>query len=122
MNKRFTKSHEWIELEGRHGTVGITHYAQTELGDIVYAELPEVGKSVQAGEQVCTLESTKAASDVYTPVSGKITSVNEEAAKNPVLINEASESKGWLFRIELSDPKEINVLLSKTDYEHLYRS
>jgi len=119
MNKRFTKSHEWIEWEGRHGIVGITHYAQKELGDIVYAELPRVGETVNGGQQVCTLESTKAASDVYAPVSGKISAVNVEAANNPGLINEAAESKGWLFRIELSNPEETKALLSKAEYEHL---
>jgi glycine cleavage system H protein len=119
MSRRFTKSHEWLELDGGHGTVGITQYAQKELGEIVYAGLPKVGQSVQAGAQICVLESTKAAADVYSPVSGKITAVNEAVTQNPQLINQAPESTAWLFRIELSDPKEAKDLLSKADYERL---
>src|SRR5579863_8004988 len=117
MTKRFTKSHEWIELDGHKGTVGITNYAQKELGEIVYAQLPQVGQSVVLGGEVCVLESTKAAADVYSPVSGKITAVNEAVAQKPQLINQAAESSAWLFRIELSDPKETSHLLSKADYE-----
>ena len=119
MSKRFTKSHEWIEEQSRHGTVGITHYAQEELGEIVYAQLPKVGVTVHAGQEVCVLESTKAAADVYSPVSGKITAVNEAVATRPQLINEAPEAGGWLYRIELSDEKEMQALLSKADYEKM---
>ena len=121
MNRRFTKSHEWIELEGSHGLVGITQYAQKELGEIVYAQLPKVGQSIHAGGEICVLESTKAAADVYSPVSGKITAVNESVSAHPQLINQSPESKAWLFKIDLSDPKEVNALLSKADYENLIK-
>jgi glycine cleavage system H protein len=121
MNRRYTKSHEWIELDGSHGTVGITQYAQKELGEIVYAQLPTVGQSIHAGGEICVLESTKAAADVYCPVSGKITAVNESVASHPQLINQSPEAKAWLFRIELSNPKEASALLSKADYESLIK-
>ncbi len=121
MSRRFTKSHEWIELDGSHGTVGITHYAQKELGEIVYAQLPQVGQLVHAGGEICVLESTKAAADVYCPVSGKITAVNESVASHPQLLNQSPESKAWLFRIELLDPKEASALLSKVEYESLIK-
>ncbi len=119
--KKFTKSHEWIEVEGRHGTVGITHYAQKELGEIVYAQLPKVGQSIHVGGEACVLESTKAAADVYSPVSGKVIAINESVADRPQLLNEAPESTAWLFRLELSDPKEASALLSKADYEKLIK-
>jgi glycine cleavage system H protein len=119
MTKKFTPTHEWISLEGHQGTVGISRYAQKELGEIVYVQLPNVGQSLQAGEEVCVLESTKAAADVYSPVSGKITAVNEAVAQNPKLLNEAAESTAWLYKIDLKKPSEMNDLLSKSDYESL---
>jgi glycine cleavage system H protein len=122
MNRRFTKSHEWIELEGRKAKVGITHYAQKELGEIVYAQLPTVGQSVLAGEEVCVLESTKAAADVYSPVSGQIIAVNDSVVGHPHLVNKAPESTAWLFQIELSDPKEFDALLTKSAYESLIQA
>jgi glycine cleavage system H protein len=119
--KQYTKSHEWIEVEGRYAIVGITHYAQKELGEIVYAQLPKVGQSVQAGKEVCVLESTKAAADVYSPVSGKVIAINESVADRPQIINDAPETTAWLFRLEMSDPKEVSALLSKADYEKLIK-
>jgi glycine cleavage system H protein len=121
MTRRFTKSHEWIELDEKVGTVGITHYAQKELGEIVYVQLPAVDQEFQAGAEVCVLESTKAAADVYCPVSGKIIAINEALASNPQLINQSPEAKAWLFRIELSKPEEFTRLLSKSEYEHLIK-
>lgn len=119
MSKLYTKSHEWIRVEGKTGTVGITDYAQKELGEIVYAQLPQVGQTVVAGGEVCVLESTKAAADVYTPVSGRITAVNEAILRQPSLLNQFAESTAWLLRIELSNPDELKQLLSKSDYEKL---
>jgi glycine cleavage system H protein len=117
--KLFSKSHEWIEVNDKVGTVGITYYAQRELGEIVYVQLPKVGYTVKAGQEICVLESTKAAADVYSPVSGKVTAVNEAVVKEPELINRFPETQSWLFKIELSNPKELEGLLSFFDYEKL---
>jgi glycine cleavage system H protein len=116
---RFTESHEWILIDGDKGTVGITEYAQKELGEIVYIELPKVGQQVKMGEEVCVLESTKAAADVYAPVSGKIIAVNEGLQKKPSSINQSAQSSGWLFQIEISHPKECEHLLSASKYHSL---
>jgi glycine cleavage system H protein len=118
-HKLFTKSHEWIEVIGKIGTVGVTHYAQKELGEIVYAQLPKVGALVKAGQEICVIESTKAAADVYSPVSGKIVAINEVVVKEPEGINRFPEAQGWLFKIELSNPQELSALLSLFDYEKL---
>ena len=117
--KQFTKSHEWIEVVGRVGTVGITQYAQRELGEIVYVELPKVGTFAKAGSEICVLESTKAAADVYCPVSGQIIAIKETVVKEPELINRFPETQSWLFKIELSKPEEMEGLLSLFDYESL---
>lgn len=116
---RYTESHEWILIKDNVGTVGITDYAQHELGEIVYIELPKVGQKVKAGQETCVLESTKAAADVYAPVSGKIVAVNEELGKAPGSINKTAETVGWLFKIELAHPKEIDHLLTRTQYTAL---
>ncbi len=113
---RFSETHEWIHLEGSLGTVGITDFAQKELGEIVYVELPKIGQKVKAGSEICVLESTKAAADVYAPVTGKITAVNEGLRKIPSAINQYAETGGWLFKIQLDDPKELNRLMSRSDY------
>lgn len=118
-HKLFTKSHEWIEVIGKVGTVGITRYAQKELGEIVYVQLTEVGSVAKAGQEICVLESTKAAADVYSPVSGKVIGVNEAVVKEPELINRFPETQGWLFKLDLSHPEELNNLLSLSDYENL---
>ncbi len=112
---RYTESHEWISLEGNIGTVGITPYAQKELGNIVHVELPKIGQIIQAGEEACVLESTKAAVDVYSPVSGKIVAVN------PSFLETSSTLSGWLFRIELSQISEVDRLLSLSQYEDFYK-
>ncbi len=116
---RFTESHEWIQLKGNVGTVGITDYAQRELGEIVYIELPKVGRKVKMGEEICVLESTKAAADVYAPVSGKITAINEDLLKNASTINKGAETTSWLFQMEISDPKEVDSLLNRSEYQSL---
>ena len=113
---RYTESHEWLSLEGKVGTVGITDYAQKELGGIVYIQLPRMGQQVTAGEEIAVLESTKAAADIYSPVSGKIVEVNQALAKTPSLLNQAPETTGWLYRIDLSSPAEWDTLLSRKQY------
>jgi glycine cleavage system H protein len=116
---KFTQSHEWIDLKGSTGTVGVSHYAQKELGEIVNIQLPKIGQTVKAGGEIAVLESTKAAADVYSPVSGKITALNESLLSDPGLVNRSPESSGWLFRIELSHPNEVNKLLSREQYHAL---
>lgn len=114
----FTESHEWISLQSdkKIGSVGITDHAQKELGEIVFIELPRIGHRVKRGEEVAVLESTKAAADVYAPLSGKIVAVNEALRKDPSLLNRAPESTGWLFQIEITDPKELQNLLGREEY------
>src|SRR5688500_16653619 len=106
---KFTESHEWIEVHSNVGVVGITDYAQKELDDIVYIELPKVGKHVKAGEEAAVLESTKAAADVYSPVSGTIIEVNQSLVTASELVNRSPEKEGWLFKIKLSDPQELDI-------------
>lgn len=118
---KYTDSHEWVELEGSIGTVGVTFHAQKELGDIVFVELPSVSKSVKKGEEVAVLESTKAAADVYSPISGTILEVNEKLKDEASLINTAPEKEGWLYKIEISDPGELEALLDLTEYELLIK-
>lgn len=115
----FTESHEWVKLDGHVATVGITSYAQNELGEIVAIELPKVGQEVKAKEEVCVLESTKAAADVYSPVSGKIIAINSALKNDPSTINGHSETTGWLFQIELKSPKELESLMSGKEYRAL---
>lgn len=121
-NLRFTDSHEWIVLDGNQGTVGISQYAKEELGEIVALELPKVGQEIRAGEEVCVLESTKAAADVYAPVSGKIVAVNSKLVGNPHALNDRPEAEGWLFKVELSQLQEIDRLLSPSQYRTLIES
>ncbi|MCS6879597.1 MAG: glycine cleavage system protein GcvH [Geminicoccaceae bacterium] len=112
----YTKEHEWIRVEGGIATVGISEHAQEQLGDVVYVELPEVGREVAAGEPVAVVESVKAASDVYSPVSGRIVDVNRAIADNPALVNEDAEGAAWFFRIELADPSELGGLMNADAY------
>lgn len=115
---RYTPSHEWLRQESDGSlTVGITAHAQEELGDLVYVELPEVGRALKAGEACCVVESTKAASDVYAPVSGTITAANDSLPAAPERVNEAPFGDGWLFRIQPDDPKAFDALMSAADYD-----
>ncbi len=115
---RYTPSHEWLRQESDGSlTVGITEHAQNELGDLVYVELPEVGKALSAGEACCVVESTKAASDVYAPVAGTITAINEDLPGAPERVNEAPFGDGWLFRIKPDDASAFGKLLSAADYD-----
>ncbi|RKX42711.1 MAG: glycine cleavage system protein GcvH [Thermotogae bacterium] len=117
--KRFTKTHEWIQVENSVGTIGITEYAQEKLGDVVYADLPEVGKTVKKGEILLSLESVKAASDVYAPVSGKVVEVNAALEDKPEIVNKDAEGEGWLVKVEIIDPAELDDLLNEEDYKKL---
>lgn len=114
---RFSKDHEWVKVEGGVATVGITAYAQEQLGDVVFVELPAVGRKVKAGEEAAVVESVKAASEVYAPVSGEVTEVNGALADTPALVNEDAEGKGWFMKIRLADPKEIDALMDAAAYK-----
>ena len=117
MATRYTKDHEWIRLDGDVATVGITEHAQSALGDIVYVELPEIGRAVTKGGDAAVVESVKAASDVYAPASGAVVAVNESLDGSPATINEDAEGKGWFFRLKLSSPDELNELMSAEQYK-----
>ena len=117
MSTRYTKDHEWIRLDGDVATVGITEHAQEQLGDIVYVELPEIGKAVTKGGDAAVVESVKAASDVYSPASGEIVAVNDALGSTPGAINEEAEGKGWFFRLKLANPDELNELMSAEQYK-----
>lgn len=114
---KFLKSHEWVRADGDNkATVGISEHAQQLLGDLVYVELPSVGDTLEANTASAVVESVKAASDVYSPVSGTVTAVNEALADKPETINEDAFGEGWLYTVELSDPEQLNDLLSADDY------
>lgn len=113
---RYTKDHEWVRMDGDTATVGISDHAQNALGDVVFVDLPEIGREVSAGEAVAVVESVKAASDVYAPVSGRIVEVNSALAEDPGLINREPTGEGWFFRIEPRDPAEIGTLMDEAAY------
>ncbi|MCZ7662017.1 MAG: glycine cleavage system protein GcvH [Thermoleophilia bacterium] len=116
---KYHKEHDWARIEGEVAVFGITDYAQESLGDIVYIELPEVGTEVSAGASYAEVESVKAVSDVYAPLSGAIVEVNEEVIDAPETINESPYENGWLIKVKLSDPSEIDDLMSAEDYEEM---
>ena len=113
---QYAATHEWLRLDGADGTVGITDHAQAELTDVVYVELPKVGAQVTAQQQVCVVESVKAASDIYSPISGTITAVNDALTANPALINTDPFGDGWIFRIKVEAGEEIEGLKSPAQY------
>lgn len=115
----YTENHEWLEINGNTGTVGITDHAQKELGDIVFVELPNEGESVDQGDDIVVLESVKSVSDVYAPVSGEVVAVNEEVTSSPELINEAPTEKGWLVELTVRDEKQLDNLLDEEAYNNL---
>jgi glycine cleavage system H protein len=117
MSTRYTKDHEWIRLDGDVATVGITEHAQSQLGDIVYVELPEIGRKVEKGGDAAVVESVKAASDVYAPAGGEVVAVNQALDGAPGSINEEAEGKGWFFRLKLSAPDELNELMTDQQYK-----
>jgi glycine cleavage system H protein len=114
---RYTKEHEWVSVDGDIGTIGITNHAQKELGDIVYVDLPKVGSSAGQGKTIGSVESVKAVSDIYSPVSGEIVEVNGLLAEKPEALNEDPHNKAWLVKVRLSAPDEIKSLLSLADYQ-----
>ncbi|MFS8563914.1 MAG: glycine cleavage system protein GcvH [Rhabdochlamydiaceae bacterium] len=116
---KFTDSHEWIQVDGDIGVVGITTHAQQELGEIVYLELPTIGKCVAMGEEACVLESTKAAADIYSPVSGEVVDINTELKETTEKINQEPQKSGWLFKVKLSHPHELQELLDETEHSAL---
>mgnify|MGYP002780183604 CR=1 FL=1 len=116
MPRYFTKDHEWIEVDGETATVGITNYAQSQLGDVVFVELPEPGRSLSQGGEAAVVESVKAASDVYSPVSGEVTEGNAVLTDTPDLVNTAPEGEGWFFKLRLSDPSELDALMDEGTY------
>ena len=116
----YAPTHEWVSIEGPKGVVGITDFAQAELGDLVYVELPEVGREIKSGEPCAVIESVKTASDIYCPVSGKITRVNTALQEKPELINDDAFGEGWLFEIELADLSQREKLLDAETYQQEY--
>ena len=117
MSRYFTDEHEWIEVEGNIATVGITDYAQMQLGDIVFAEVPTVGAALSKGGDAAVVESVKAASDVYAPVSGTVSEGNDALAEDPSLVNSDPEGTGWFFKIELDDLSELDGLMDASAYK-----
>lgn len=115
-NYRYSKSHEWLSVDGENATVGITDYAQDSLGDIVFVELPKVGQNVEAGSTFGSVESVKAVSDLYAPVTGTITEINEALNSTPETINKAANDT-WLIKLTMTNTDEVNALLSASDYE-----
>lgn len=113
----FTRDHEWIDVDGDIATVGITDYAQGQLGDVVFVELPEAGRTVVVGKEAAVVESVKAASEVYAPVSGTVTEANAALEGTPDLVNSAPEGEGWFFRLKLSDPAQLEGLLDAAAYK-----
>ena len=113
---RYTRDHEWIRVEGEVGTVGISDYAQAQLGDVVYVELPEVGKTVARAEEAAVVESVKAASEVYAPVSGEVVDVNRALEDDPALVNGAATGAGWFLKLRLSAPAEVDGLMDEAAY------
>ena len=114
---KYAKSHEWVRVSGDTATVGISDHAQSELTDVVFVELPEAGRKVKAGEACAVVESVKTASDIYSPVSGEIVALNQPVTDNPALVNTDPYAGGWFFKIKLSNPAELNALLSPEDYK-----
>ncbi|MCP4070567.1 MAG: glycine cleavage system protein GcvH [Hyphomicrobiales bacterium] len=113
----YTEDHEWITIEGDVATIGITDHAQEQLGDLVFVELPEVGNNVAKGDDAVVVESVKAASDVYSPVTGEVVEVNQAVSDDPTLVNSAAQSDGWFFKIRLSDKSELDGLLDEAGYQ-----
>ncbi len=114
---KYAKSHEWVRISGASAVVGITDHAQHELTDIVFVELPEVGRQVKAGEACAVVESVKTASDIYSPVSGEIVEVNQAVVDNPALVNSEPHGGGWFYKIKLSNAAELNALLTPENYK-----
>ncbi|WP_182417591.1 glycine cleavage system protein GcvH [Bartonella sp. HY038] len=115
----YTEDHEWMSVEGDIATVGITIHAQEQLGDLVFVELPDAGKTITKGDAIVVVESVKAASDVYAPVDGEVIEINEALSSDPSLVNQSAEDAGWLWRMKLSDKSQLDSLLDKAAYDAL---
>lgn len=118
----YTEKHEWVEIDGKVGTIGISHYAQDALGDVVFAQLPDVGSSINQKDECGALESVKAASELYSPVTGKVIEKNEAVEKSPGLINTSCYENGWLFKVELADPEEVKKLMDEKKYDQFLKT
>jgi glycine cleavage system H protein len=114
---RFTKDHEWVEVAGDVATIGITAYAANQLGDVVFVETPETGKTVKAGDGLAVVESVKAASDVYAPISGEVVEANAGLSETPETVNQSPEEHGWFVKLKLADPAELDGLMDRAAYE-----
>ena len=114
---RFTRDHEWVRQEGDFAVIGITDYAQSQLGDVVYVELPEPGRQVEQGKEAAVVESAKAASEVYAPVSGEVVAVNDEIVADPAKVNVDAMGEGWFIKLRLKDPKELDGLMDEAAYQ-----
>ena len=114
---RYSKDHEWVKIDGDTATVGITHYAQEQLGDVVFVELPEVGKKVEQGKEMATVESVKAASEVYAPISGEVLEVNSALTDAPATVNEEAQGKGWFARLKIADKGQLAGLMDEAAYK-----
>jgi glycine cleavage system H protein len=118
-NLKFTNDHEWIRIEGDVATVGITDYAQQQLGDVVFVELPDIGKTLERGKDAAVVESVKAASEVYAPIDGTVTEVNPALTDDPSTVNTDPHAGGWFFKIKIADPAQLDALLDETQYNNL---
>ena len=114
--KKYTEDHEWVQIDRDIATVGITNHAQESLGDIVFVDLPTVGKNVKAKEELCVIESVKAASDIYSPLDGEVTEINDNLTNDSSLVNQDAETKGWIFKIKVSNLEQYNSLMSLDQY------
>jgi len=114
---RYSKDHEWVKVDGDTATVGITHYAQEQLGDVVFVELPEVGKKVEQGKELATVESVKAASEVYAPISGEVVEVNSALSDAPATVNEEAQGKGWFAKLKIADKGQLAGLMDEAAYK-----
>ncbi|ALE02924.1 glycine cleavage system protein GcvH [Bartonella ancashensis] len=115
----FTQDHEWLSIEGQVATIGITHYAQEQLGDLVFVDLPQVGTQISKGDSAAVVESVKAASDVYAPIDGEVLEVNSALADDPALVNQKAEKEGWLWKMKLHDETQLDELLDEDAYKLL---
>jgi glycine cleavage system H protein len=120
-NLKYSKEHEWVKIDGKIATIGITHYAQDSLGDVVYVEIPPLGKELAAMQEFGVVESVKSVSSLYCPVSGKVFERNEALDKHPELVNTSPYDKGWVIKVEMSNPAELDKLLSSADYQKLLK-
>ncbi len=118
---KFTKEHEWVSIDGDIATVGITAHAAEQLGDVVFVEVPEIGRTVTAGEACAVVESVKAASDIYAPVSGEVVEANDDLAGHPAGVNEAPEASGWFFKMRLADAAELSGLMDRAAYDQFVK-